>query len=667
MNEHELDPQELQKQLDELIASGASQEQVLDDIMNNIDDLVNLLLEEEEVIDEPIIDDTPSVDEPIDVPPKPEGFTVEVTDIKFDKDYERLTRMTQVFGKFATTLLSRRIRVDLDNANSVDAPAWSDSESMTFNRSKIGKLDNAEVVTNLRGLTIHEIAHILMTPRDGTQLVKMVRQGKLWSAFNALEDMRIESFMTTRYSNVSDWLVATIAQHLLNSPAQIPLQFPLIYGRKYLPSDIRIMVRDAYINQADIPELQQLIDDYIVLNLADPAKYNQAFSIILRYNELVESLAMHGGTSAWDSIRDANGHSKRPMGEWKPNNGKALNKVQQASIAGRIKINNGSAYDNKPSTDGNQPSDNNSDSGSPSDSTSKSAGNQSSTNTDILQNVLDKLYERRHEEIIDTIKQFNGEAVVTGKVLPPPPKYWRQESRAVSPDAVVASRSFGTELEQLRGDYDPYWDRRVSSGRLNVQRYLTENNVEEAFDQWELGREDAVDIECVVLLDISGSMEWCINSAYESMWAIKRALDKINASTTVVAFDSEAYSIYSASERAGIQMRYSGSAGGTNPKSAIAYASSVLANSERAIKLLIAITDGEWYDSKDTDATINRLRQAGVVTSLAYVSDPKYISPGSVVRINNHGCEVAVNITDARDLFTLARRLVKVGVARNLA
>ena len=658
---------EIQQELDELL-QGASPEQLLDDVIESLKSHPDWL-PDDEVIDLDVDDDDDPLDTPIIHVPAVPRYKVDVTDVKLDKDYERLVRMTQVFGKFASTLLSRRVKVDLhmDMHNGPDAPAWSDSESITFNRHKIGKLDNRAVVTSLRGLALHEISHILLTPRDGTQLVKMVRQAKVWPAFNALEDMRIETYMTARYSNVSDWLTATIAEFLLKEPNQIPYQFPLVYGRKYLPSDIRIMVRDAYQQQQDVAELQQLIDNYIVLNLADPANYKDAFAIILRYSELVNNLQADPnnprGCTGWDVVIDSNGHTKRPVGEWKPNNGKTLNKVQQNAIAQRIKVDNGAAYDAPPApADPADPMPH-----APTDGSS-SAGSTSDPekNMDTLKGVLTDIYKRRSEDITDTIKQFNGDTELNSKSVPVPPVYYRRTDKPVLPEAVNASRSFGTELEQLRGEYDPSWTRRVSSGRLNVQRYLTEHDVDEAFDQWDMGREDAVDIECVVLLDISGSMQWCIDNAYQSMWAIKRALDKVNASTTVVAFDTEAYMLYRADERAGIEMRYSGTGGGTDPKQAIDYAQSVLAQSERAIKVLINITDGDWYNSGDVDAIIGRLRQSGVVTSLAYVSPPAR-TDGDTIRINNHGCEVAVNITDASDLFNLARKLVKVGVARNLA
>lgn len=693
---HPDDDELLQQELGEIL-QGANPEEVMDDMMSIIDSYNAGEISQEDLVSiagavmgsNEREDGLGTNNAPLPIPAiLRKVFNVDIHETVRDKDYERLVRMTQVFGKFATTLLGRGVKVDVHNDaySAPDAPAWSDSESITFNRSKMGKLDDRSVVTSLRGLALHEIAHILMTPRDGTQLTKMVRKANVWSAFNALEDMRIETFMTARYSNVSDWLTATIAEFLLDKPAQIPFQFPLTYGRKYLPVDVRIMVRDAYQQQQDVAELQQLIDSYIVLNLSDPANFNAAFAIILRYNELVSNLSdpnapqPQGGTpGTWPTvIVNVHGHDVRKNGEWKPNNGKPLNKEQQKQIIKRIKVGNGQKYDDS------TPKSDNSDPAAPTTPTPPVTPSEPSDvpptpgsepgdtspdekRTDTLKGVLAKVYERRQEDIIDTIRQFNGEAKVSNKQVPVPGKYYRNELRPVSPESVSASRSFGTELEQLRGDHDPYWDRRVNSGRLNVQRYLTEHDVDEAFDQWEIGREDAVDIECVVLLDISGSMDWCIDNAYQSMWAIKRALDKVNATTTVVAYDTDAYTIYGPLERAGIQMKYSGSGGGTDPKIAIDYANSVFAQSDRAIKVLISITDGEWGTTPAIDSTVMSLRNAGVLTSLAFISDPKYIQDGGTVRINNHGHEVAVNITDARDLFNLARRLVKLGSARNLA
>ena len=601
-------------------------------------------------------------------------------DTVLDKDYERLMRMSQVFGKFASMLSLRNIKVNVVTEygqHTPDAPAWSDSDSISFRRDKLKRLDTPKAVTGLKGLSLHEISHILLTPRDGTVIVKNVRSAKVWNAFNALEDMRIEMFMSSKYSNVKDWLTATIAQYLLEHTNEVKYQFPLVYGRKYLPVEIRTMVRDDYVKQESVPELEQLIDEYIVMNLADPANYKRATEIIIRYSEIVDSLSMdrdgnpcepsddcaHGHHSGWDVTNNPHGHDSRKNAEWKPGS-KALTKQQQEAIAKRVSTDNGDGYA-KPDP-----------SASPSNNTGGMSAGAGGSNDrvyrEVLEDVLQDVYERKHEEIIDTIRQLNGEAKLNAKHVKRPERSEWIQQLSVDSTAVSISRSFGQELEQLKADYDPAWAKRVDAGRLNVGRYVTGCEVDEAFDLWEEGREDAVDIEAVVLLDVSGSMDWALRSSYQSMWSIKRALDKVNASTTVVTFGSTAELLYSSDERATTTMKYAGDGGGTEPKQAVEYAYSVLANSNRAIKLFIAITDGMWYNSENTDNQIRQLRKAGVLTALAYVVNPEHLERNAVdgqvqLSINSHGCEVATNITNPRDLFTLARKLVKTGVGRNLA
>jgi hypothetical protein len=148
------------------------------------------------------------------------------------------------------------------------------------------------------------------------------------------------------------------------------------------------------------------------------------------------------------------------------------------------------------------------------------------------------------------------------------------------------------------------------------------------------------------------------------MWAIKRAMDKINASTTVVKFESDTELVYSANERATHLVRSGHAGGGTEVLGGLAYAKSVLAESKRAIKICIVITDGYWYDGKRADEILQQLRRGGVLTALAYIDTGYYNN--DTLTIDSHGCEVAVNITDPRDLFSLGRSLVKAGIQRNL-
>ena len=580
---------------------------------------------------------------------------------ELDRNTERLLRMTQVFSKFAGTLTLRPIKVEVSRDGQGNAPAWSDSDSITFAHNHVGDLTNPRQVTALKGLSLHEISHIMLTPRYGSILAKNVQKAKVWPAFNALEDQRIEMAMTAKFSSVSDWLVATIAEHLLKNTQQIPVSFPLIYGRKYLPVEIRKIVRDSYERPQDVAELSSLIDRYIVLNLGDPKNYAEALKIIVRYNELVNGLegknpAYPEWGAGWDRIVDPNRHCDRKTGEWKVSQSKALSKSQQESMVAKVKADNGDGYGELGDSgeSGNDPA------------FGPEAGHGGSLEQ-ILKDTVDKVITTRAREIAQSIKQFSGEAELSGAAMKPLPRHDWSYDKAPSLSAIQSAKSFANELEQLKALHDPAWLRQQSQGRLNVQRYVAGCDVDEAFDQWDSGREDAVDIEAVVLLDISGSMSWTLNSAYESMWAIKRALDKVNASTTVLTFGSKSSLLYSADERASTMLKYAGSEGSTEPLKALRYAKSILANSNRAIKIVISITDGVWWGGQEPDEILQYLRKAGVLTALAYVSDPSCQRAGDTTRIDTHGCAVAVNVTDGKDLFTLARQMVKVGVHKNLA
>lgn len=598
------------------------------------------------------VDDVTTSPEPEVVAPT--QTTLTNTDYQ-DRNADRVNRMGQVVTKFASTLCLRNIGVKFQNNINTSAPAWSDSDNIYFNTMRLGDISSPKIVTAIKGLSLHEISHILLTPRVGANLSVWVKEQDYWRAFNALEDQRIEHFMTNKYSNVSDWLVVTIAQYLLDNKEAYEYSFPLLHGRKYLPQEIRDAVRGMYSFPEDIQELSSLIDEYILLNLADSTAIPRAKEIIEKYHNLVN------GANDWNKIKDPNAHSVRAGGELKSSGtSKPMSKAEQQAIIDKIKKGQLTIVKSDKKPDG--------------------TNNNSSPVTlvdaiEITQQVYSEKLDELSEQIDDAMKQYNGTITLKGSQSKPIEKAsWYLHN--VPPEVVSSSRSFSSELEMLKGEYDPGWNVRQQYGRLNIQRYVAGCDVEEAFDQWDLGREDAVDIEAVVLLDTSPSMQWTLESAFDSMWAIKRALDKIHASTTVITYDNKTKLLYSSEERADYRKRLSGVGGGTEPLDAILYAKNILGNSDRAIKVLITITDGVWSSSAECDQEIKMMRRAGVLTALAYVDDTEFynemyekygMNKTGVTSINTHGCEVTHKVNNASELFGLARSIVKAGVRRNLA
>ena len=278
------------------------------------------------------------------------------------------------------------------------------------------------------------------------------------------------------------------------------------------------------------------------------------------------------------------------------------------------------------------------------------------------------------DDINDMVANFNGETALSSKHQPTPARSNYERQMEVPADVVAQVKSFVNHLELIRAEHDPGWERKVNGGKINLYRYATGGAVDEVFDRWDEGREDVVDIETVILLDNSGSMSWTIESAHDSMWAIKRAMDKIGASTTVLTFADDARMLYAANQKAKVTKSYVGTAGGTSPKQALDYAKYIFANSERAIKILIVITDGVWYNAKEQDQIIHRLRKAGVITALGFVDESrkwdeerrKAWGYDKEMTIDGHNAEIVVPLSDGNGLLTLAKALVKVGIKRNL-
>jgi hypothetical protein len=626
--------------------------------------------------------------------------------------HDSAIRMAQVVQQFATMFVGRKIGVRL--SDSTVAPAWSTSNTIEFSESQLPDLQTADGILSVRGLTFHELSHILFTPRAQSDISTWVREQGLGSAFNALEDQRIETLITARYGALKLWLTGTIAQHLLNSPESISKAFPLVRGRKYLPVELRKLARDHYANQHDVAELSSIIDEYRLLLF--PQDTEQAKPLIARYAELVASLPQDG-----TSMPDPYGHESRPDGEHHSSiKDKPLSKNEQERTRERAKAQDELVEDedefnwgnpdqqdedrNKPSdeqdtdSDG-QPSDTESDSDesdesgsdSDADSESDSDGQSDSENgTDgdadgqsdsdepstgssadgtaqnvrqAMNDLLDELKQSLGSAIADEVAKYGGDVVLQGIPAPTPrPAYNYPET--VSGAGVQASVAFKQELLKLKQEHDPSWDRKVRKGRLNPLRYSQGFDIDELFDKFEQGRDDAVDIEAVILLDTSGSMDGDnIRRANESLWGLKSALDSVNASCTAVTFSNDARLLYSAEERVSSIMRYAPAGGGTDPLQALQYANHVLATSDRKVKVLFVITDGSWNgDVERAERIIKTLRDGGVVTALSYLG----YAGQSLADIDRHECEAVAHVVNASDLLEVGKSVVKLAIARNL-
>lgn len=619
---------------------------------------------------------------------------------------QKLERFTQFFGRVNSAFTFRKVTVKIEDSP-LPAPAWSTASEVTFNSRMIEELDSARAIAGIKGLDLHEISHILYTSREGSELFDYVRENNYFMAYNCLEDARIEFLFTSKYPSTIDWFTSTILIHFVDKPDAFNTSYPLLCGRRYLPVELRARSRNLYPHQELVDDISAVVTEY--RSLLFPADTDKGKELIAKFHDLLqqagdgeggngEGEGGEGGTGTRTvrvRISDPFGHGSRPhegletSAQSRPQPArKQANDLKNAlandgeddkELAESLK--NADVVDIDIEFDDADESDSDIDSDSSGDSDSDSDSNDSGDSTggdsagdsagDIVNTLIDNLLEEilndsdNVKELNDILRQLGGvTSLSTNKSKEPELKRYN----ALTPDADTfhASLAFGRELERLRATFDPAWDKYQSQGRIDAHRYLRGDELDTVFDQWNEGREDATEIECVIALDISGSMSGSkATNAYRAMYAIKRALDRIDANCTVITFHDNTNVLYRAKDKAGAQIRDAGTGGGTVATDAITYATKLLAETEKPVRLFVAITDGDWSGNQDINHdAIDRMNRAGVLTALAYI--PSGEEAVTLNDENSHRCEIREVVRNPIDLIGLVRSIVKYGINRRL-
>lgn len=582
------------------------------------------------------------------------------------------------------------------------APAWSDGASITINAEHITTMD-LETLTQVNGLNYHELCHHLYTPRKGTPLVQKITEQDLFQAFNILEDQRIETLLVARYPSIIPFLEATVLRFLAETPQEAMSNYVVVRGRRYLPLEVRQGFRDIFYRPDLIPDIARIVDEYRLL--AFPRDYDRAFELIQEFNKLVVSQfdkPIKGGPSQC-------GH-RTPIAKGRPEPGKAqeqdakraegqgteespyiprkldgLEKQALDEAAKQMETMQGSNT-KEDKGEGNTPSDLDLPDISMEDSLLKRERNiysapkigkgHDESNGGIpedlqttLSNALNAVYDRK--DVITDVKR--KQKIIVGKT----DKYDESGARGkfdlttVPTAALVTYRKFANELQKLRDDAEPFWQKEMPSGRLNIGRVMRNCEVDVAFDRW-TEQDDSADVEAVICIDRSGSMSSGRNDEMASIacWTIKRAFEHVGAPVTVYAFDDKTEVAYDKQEKAEkTRFKFIYGNGGTDPYESLVLAEKVLLTSQRNNKMLFIITDGV-FETKRNDDVIKRIAKRGVLTSMVLImSDRDFknaLQRNAEAKAQGHnppwelqhGAEVFGNIRTGADLVNFARSVV---------
>lgn len=569
-------------------------------------------------------------------------MTINIFTDELDLEKIRTIKLQGALRKFAVTVAGRsldlKIETDPFRVPSGNPPAWSMADQIgLFHKSETPIMD-LDSLLRLKGLTIHELGHVIFTPRDRTHMVKTITADGMHKAFNILEDNRIDNLMVARLSGVAPWLLHAVFVEFFSTPDGHEYLLPLLHGRKYVPQNIRDLSAKVYHDQGNVGDIKRIIDTYIQLNMARKEHQATGLSLVQELHWLLSDA----------TPTTSHGHYEVCSPE--KNGGQDVAGIREQDEA--LQRADKQQAQQSATESATEPA--------PVPASNAEAKQQMD---EQVQEARSRVAEEVYEDIKDMVQGMRKGGGAGGggedKSVTPAKGVWLAD---VAPDMRMNTRHFTRILQELKALHDPSWVSNESEGRLNARQFLMGADLDQSFDLWDNGREDASDIECVILLDISGSMHYMLSQAYDAMWGIKRSLDSINASTTVITFGDYSRVLYEADSRAGIRRKHSmDGMGGTQPLSGLKRSRDIFFSSLRAVKLFIVITDGQWSNKVNCDAIVTEMKLGGVLTGLVHLESrglDEMEESEYAYHIDTHGCEVVKVLDNPHDITDFARQIV---------
>ena len=575
---------------------------------------------------------------------------------------------------------------DLDQVSIVGggpAPAWTslDGDHVTFSMAKMPMPTNKIDVAVWLGTNAHELGHVLFSPRSSSMLMRQVVEADrifmsgIAKLHNIVEDQRQERLILARFAPWRDYLVAALGHHLVADDQSAWL---LMTGRTWLSTSVRDEARARFVqsrSERTADRVTELVGDYQRLSDPGDVEYAEAWEILTELHALfgddmpkmaAPCAVMDGGEPDTD---EAPASAPRVADEPEPDDDESGDAGDDAGdesdddrdVSGGEGDETSKASDaqgSKPAEAASKPQ--------PGQSTDK-AGSKGGTDKakptkpPTLSERLKGEAERGLEDdvdvksdidaVMDALEHGHGTDEAEGDST-------QGEFQEVSDAARRLHHEVGDALLDLKDQSEPGWVKRTDGGRLNVRRLVVDTDPEFLFDRYEPGQMDASELELVLLLDVSGSMNSKLVELAEATWAIRHAVDDLEGACTVIAWESGPHTVMAhPGERPDDRMFVPHSMGGTEPTGALSEAYRLLSESQARNRLMIVLTDGAWSYPQKAEAVIDAANAGGVTTVMAFLDTAYQYEGRPAVTVDAHHCRFAEQIDDPAALAVLFRRI----------
>lgn len=622
--------------------------------------------------------------------------------VKIDVEPKVLIRLQRIARELRLT--GQILSFDLDSVQLVDGGgiAWTspDGSTITINAARMPSVFTRKGVAVWLGTYAHELFHNQFTPRSTSRLMRRIATAEgtshpgMHRCWNILEDQRIERLGLARYAPWRGYLIAALSKHIACDTAESWL---LLAGRTWLPAEVRAIARSTFVatnDEATAVLAATLIGDYQRLSDPGDTESDEAWRIVEQFwDAFRRQVPTRGGCGSdpidegdpeegdddgnpWPTADEAEEPDDEPaesdesddgQGEPCPDGDESDDEPGDGDGEDADGDADGDAdddgdgsgkgdADSEADTDGDDddPDDGVSDEGDgkPGDGVSEPGQEPPRSMDEAMKDAIDEaLKDDETADDLDRVMDQVDHGATSGGDLPRKTGGWGE----VTDKARSLAREVSDVLAAIKDDNEAAWVRRTDSGRFNVGRWATDPDwdADNIFDEFQPGAMDASSLDCVLLLDVSGSMSSQNLRLAEATWAIRHAIDRVEGTCTVLGFGWDASIIFDAWQRPDGRIFVPTLEGSTDPVGAVREAHRLVAGSTAANRIVLMLTDGSFYNTRPVTAALAACRDEGALTAIIGLGSKTDVVPGFC------GADVTASISDSGELVPIFRDIAE--------